>query len=101
MCREAWSLSIPVIIGGVSEEGLFSYREAIDYPDTVNQLRCENLVPLDLNLDPKDAKSLTIANNIKKFYFGEKEPSMETLNEYIMVYELNGKYRIISSNNIV
>uniref|UniRef100_A0A1B0CB76 Carboxylic ester hydrolase n=1 Tax=Lutzomyia longipalpis TaxID=7200 RepID=A0A1B0CB76_LUTLO len=46
MAREAWSNSIPILIGGVSDEGLFSYREAIEFPDVVNNLKCENMVPL-------------------------------------------------------
>ncbi|XP_059612774.1 esterase B1-like [Phlebotomus argentipes] len=85
MCRNAWSHSIPIIIGGTSDEGLFSYREAIEFPNIVNHLSCDYLVPLDLDLDVKSDRCQMLGNQIKKFYFGDQQPSMETLNEYIML----------------
>ncbi|GAB0093837.1 Carboxylic ester hydrolase [Sergentomyia squamirostris] len=85
MCREAWSHSIPIIIGGTSDEGLFSYREVFDHPDTVNQLSCEHLVPLELELEQKGPKCLALGEKIRQFYFGDQQPSIEVINNYIQL----------------
>uniref|UniRef100_A0A1L8DM61 Carboxylic ester hydrolase n=1 Tax=Nyssomyia neivai TaxID=330878 RepID=A0A1L8DM61_9DIPT len=85
MAREAWSNSLPILIGGVSDEGLFSYREANEFPNVVNTLKCENMVPLELNLDQKGEECQRLAEKLKKFYFGDKEPSVERINEYVVL----------------
>lgn len=83
MCKKAWSNSLPIMIGGNSEEGLFVYPEAIKDPTILENLEFEHLVPFELGLDRAGDKCKKLGASIKEFYFNKSEPSLKTLDSYI------------------
>lgn len=87
MLKNAWSNEIPIMIGGNSFEGLFSYAQTMKYPFLLNELNdCEDILPLELRqkLDASSQKELAL--KIKKTWFGDKKPSVEnTFFEYLDV----------------
>jgi len=107
MTREAWSHSIPIMIGGTSDEGLFSYRgkikivfifgfanniliflitEAASKPNFLESLDFAYFVPLSLNC-PRDSKQcIEFGKMIKNYYFGSSNPSMDTIDGYVKVF---------------
>lgn len=85
MMREAWSNSIPLIIGGNSFEGLLMFSEARKYPDMVDELgNCEKVVPSDAALSEEERKNFGL--RIREEYFGDNEPSMKNLLQYCDVF---------------
>lgn len=91
MLKEAWSNNIPLITGGCSFEGLFSYSEALKHPERLNSLGdCQHIVPPELSADRKSELCKEIGLKLKKTYFGDNEPSMEHLFSYLdmMSYRL-------------
>ncbi|GAB0087666.1 esterase B1-like [Sergentomyia squamirostris] len=83
MCRDSWSNSMPIIVGGCSDEGLYFHSEINKYPELLTELTCENLVPIDLNPDRKSENCLELGQKIQKFYFGDDKPSMKHADIYI------------------
>ncbi|XP_055628008.1 esterase B1-like [Toxorhynchites rutilus septentrionalis] len=84
MCRGAWGNNINILIGGTSDEGLFFMDEIKENPSMMSNLRdFEHLVPLEL--DP--VRSLPSCKErgirLKKFYYGDVEPSYENRNGYL------------------
>lgn len=45
----------------------------------------ETLIPLAFDLERGSEKSKQIAQKIKEFYYGEQQPSMETLETFVKV----------------
>lgn len=81
MLRDCWGNSIPLLIGGNSFEGLLSFPEVRKYPDLVNKLGDgECLPPSDANLTKE--KRLEYGRMIMKLYFGDKQPSWDTILQY-------------------
>lgn len=81
MLRNNWGNSIPLLIGGNSFEGLLMFPEARKYPELLNNLGDgECLPPLDANLSPE--KRLEYGRMLKQLYFGDKEPSWDTILQY-------------------
>lgn len=84
MMRTAWSNNIPMIIGGVSNEGLLLYSDTKRDPSLLNDLRnCNYVVPIELGMERESDLCKEYGLRLKKAYYGDKEPSLETLNEYL------------------
>ncbi|XP_055379612.1 esterase B1 [Condylostylus longicornis] len=74
MMRNCWGNSIPMILGGTSFEGLFSYPETKKHPHIMENLNdCEYIVPLELNLDRNSEICHQYGMRIKKGYFGDRK----------------------------
>lgn len=87
MCQTAWSNNIPIMIGGTSEEGLYCYTEAKKDPRILKELgNCEYIVPLEFGLNRESDQCIELGKKIKEFYFGDKEPSEDTIFQYTEVY---------------
>lgn len=92
LARDCWSKDIDCIIGGSSLEGglmcLFegNFYEYLKSPEDFAPSR-------ELGLDLKDLKDRQKAakygEKIKKFYFGDKNPSADTQFQYFMVNNLS------------
>ncbi|XP_036329366.1 esterase B1 [Rhagoletis pomonella] len=86
MMRTAWSNHIPMIIGGVSNEGLLLYSETKKNPKLLNELGdCRFVVPLELGMDRDGDLCKEYGLQLRKAYYGDKEPSLETLHEYLLM----------------
>lgn len=83
--RYCWGKKIPLLIGGTSDDGLYLYRQTVDNPKSLNHITThpEYLVPVDMGHAIKSEKCKEIGTQIKKFYFGDEEPSMDTLKQFI------------------
>ncbi|XP_073820608.1 alpha-Esterase-8 [Musca autumnalis] len=81
MLRNNWGNSIPLLIGGNSFEGLLMFPEVRKYPDLLNNLGDgECLPPLDAQLGPE--KRMEYGRMLKQLYFGDKQPSWDTILQY-------------------
>ncbi|GAB0098661.1 Carboxylic ester hydrolase [Sergentomyia squamirostris] len=81
--KHAWSHAIPLMIGGVKDEGLFSYKDAMNDPDvwnTVNQ-NPSTLLPYNLTQDP--VKRRIYGEKLKLFYFGRDDASKHDIDSYV------------------
>ncbi|XP_037951667.1 esterase B1-like [Teleopsis dalmanni] len=86
LMRTAWSNKIPMIIGGVSNEGLLLYTETKTNPKLLNDLGdCRFVVPMELNMDRDSELCKEYGQQLRKTYYGEKDPSLETLHEYLLM----------------
>lgn len=83
--RNSWGKKIPLLIGGTSDDGLYLYRQTVDNPKSLDFIRRhpEYLVPVDLGYSIDSAKCKELGNKIKEFYFRDKDPSMNTLFQFI------------------
>ncbi|XP_069669062.1 juvenile hormone esterase-like [Periplaneta americana] len=77
--------NVPFIVGINSNEGLLCLKEVMMKPSILKTYddNFEILVPKFLKLERNSKKSKEVAQKIKKFYFGDKPVSQETLLEYI------------------
>ncbi|XP_067614371.1 uncharacterized protein [Eurosta solidaginis] len=86
MMRTAWSNQIPMIIGGVSNEGLLLYSETKTNPKILNELDdCRFVVPLELGMDREGELCKEYGLQLRKVYFGDKQPCLDTLHEYLLM----------------
>lgn len=85
MLRTAWSSSIPLMIGGTSDEGLLFYRDIVKDPMLMEKLSFEDLVPFELGLSTTSEKCLDFSEKLKHFYFGSDTPSVKTFKNYLDV----------------
>uniref|UniRef100_A0A182M0X3 Carboxylic ester hydrolase n=1 Tax=Anopheles culicifacies TaxID=139723 RepID=A0A182M0X3_9DIPT len=104
MCREAWSNDIDILIGGNSEEGLFALSTIKENPAIMDNLKnFEYLVPMELELVRSSQVCREYGLRLKKFYYGETEPSFENREGYLtlMTDKLfwHGIHRTIQSRN--
>uniref|UniRef100_A0A182JF69 Carboxylic ester hydrolase n=1 Tax=Anopheles atroparvus TaxID=41427 RepID=A0A182JF69_ANOAO len=84
MCREAWSNEIDILIGGNSEEGLFCLNGIKENPAIMDNLHdFEYLVPLELGLVRASQTCKEYGLRMKKFYYGETQPSFENREGYL------------------
>ncbi|XP_058838420.1 esterase B1-like [Topomyia yanbarensis] len=84
MSRNAWSNDIDIIIGGNSEEGLFCLSGIKENPSIMSNLKnFEYLVPLDLDLVRTSQQCKELGMRLKKFYYGDSEPSLENRDGYL------------------
>lgn len=76
---------MPLLVGYADAEGVLSTileRRTGGEPIHKN---FEQLVPRDFNLERGSEKSKKIAQEIKEYYYGDKNPSLETLDIYVKV----------------
>ncbi|EDW14175.2 esterase B1 [Drosophila mojavensis] len=86
MMRTAWSNSIPLILGGVSNEGLLLYSETKTNPKCLNELGdCRYVVPIELNMDRGSELCKEYGEKLRQCYYGDKTPSLDTLHEYLQM----------------
>lgn len=85
MERNSWGKNIPLLIGGTSDDGLYLYRQTVDNPKSLDDIKLcpEYLVPVDIGYPLESEKCKELGKRIKEFYFGEKDPSMDTLLQFI------------------
>ncbi|XP_053675826.1 esterase B1-like [Anopheles nili] len=84
MCREAWSNEIDILIGGNSEEGLFCLSTIKENPSIMDNLKdFEYLVPLELELERSSQTCHEYGQRLKKYYYGDTNPSFENRNGYL------------------
>lgn len=76
---------MPLLIGHTDAEGIFgiTFRELAN-KEPIHE-NFESFVPHDFNLKVGSEESKRIAQQIKEFYYKNKEPSKETLNEFVNV----------------
>lgn len=98
MGREAWSSNIDCMIGGTSLEGgmmmLWLAQANIEelFKDPTNFPLCREL-GLDVTVPKDKEKAFEYGIKLKSFYFGDSEPSMSTLNEYLAVWFLLMRFK--------
>ncbi|ETN61217.1 esterase B1 [Anopheles darlingi] len=84
MCREAWSNDLDILIGGNSDEGLFCLSGIKENPSIMDNLKdFEFLVPLELELVRTSQACKEYGLKLKRFYYGDTEPSFENRNGYL------------------
>ncbi|XP_030559137.1 uncharacterized protein LOC115761509 [Drosophila novamexicana] len=88
MAREAWSNELPVMMGGVSFEGLFMYpalKANLKGLDTLPQdpLR---IIPYEVLLLNTKQQNLEFSNKLIKLYFGDARPSSEHIMNFLDYY---------------
>lgn len=67
-----------ILIGATSEEGLFYYKFIQLVPALLKALGdLEKVVPAEFNLDRKEAKCNELGVKLKKYYYGDKDISVE------------------------
>lgn len=87
MASEAWSNELPVMMGGVSFEGLFMYpalKANLKGLDTLPQdpLR---IIPYEVLLLNTKQQNLEFSNKLIKLYFGDARPSSEHIMNFLDV----------------
>ncbi|XP_032583800.1 uncharacterized protein LOC6572615 [Drosophila mojavensis] len=92
MAREAWSNKLPVMLGGVSFEGLFMYPTLL-----VNRKAMDSLPQDLLRLTPHEVRAvntqqqnLEFSKKLKQLYFGDATPSSALIMNFLDYYS----YRI-------
>ncbi|XP_035789875.1 esterase B1-like [Anopheles albimanus] len=84
MCRAAWSNDLDILIGGNSDEGLFCLNGIKENPSIMDNLKdFEYLVPLELELVRTSQACKEYGLKLKRFYYGDTEPSFENRNGYL------------------
>lgn len=78
---------VPLIIGCCDGEGMLGLFLGGRVGRQPVHKDFENFVPFTFELERGSEESKRIAQNIKEFYYKDKEPSLETLTSYI---EVNG-----------
>lgn len=87
MAREAWSNKLPVMLGGVSFEGLFMYPTLL-----VNRKAMDSLPQDLLRLTPHEVRAvntqqqnLEFSKKLKQLYFGDATPSSALIMNFLDV----------------
>lgn len=64
-----------------------TFLEAKENPKIFENLKksFEHMVPLELNLERGSEKRKKLGEEIRKFYFQDREPSVENIRDYVMV----------------
>lgn len=76
---------VPLMIGYNNAEGIFSTLLAIKTGEKPIHKDFESFVPWTLNLKKGSEESKKIAQRIKEHYYGDQQPSLETLEAFIKV----------------
>lgn len=91
--RHSWSNNVDCMIGGASTEGgmmlMWLHRINLEdaFKDPANFTLTREL-GLDITNQSDREKASEYGKKLKNFYFGEKEPSSQTLKEYLSVKSL-------------
>ncbi|XP_055691990.1 esterase B1-like [Lutzomyia longipalpis] len=84
MIKNAWGHSIPLIIGGVQDEGLLFYKDVKENPKYWDNLNTNSSVLLPYNLTQEPFKRELYGNRLKLFYFGRDYATVvDKLDSYI------------------
>ncbi|XP_023292060.2 esterase B1 [Lucilia cuprina] len=84
--KTTWSNDIPMMIGGTSFEGLLFYPEVTRRKATLNEVGdCENLLPLDVQVERHSIEAKEMGLRIKKAYFGNEECKPETMMKFLEI----------------
>lgn len=89
LVKEAWSVNVPMIIGGVADEGLLFYR-LLDHMK--KHVQCqgasgfERFVPKSLGLTFGSAESLDVAKRIMDYYYSNEEPNEENFVKTLQIW---------------
>lgn len=87
MMQSSWSNNIPVMLGGTSFECLYRYRaESPEILDTF-QKHTEYVLPYTARKNKSNEQAHELGHKMLKYYLGDKKLSMETILEYLKVYE--------------
>ncbi|KAJ3619367.1 hypothetical protein MTP99_005055 [Tenebrio molitor] len=70
---------VPFMIGFTSSEGMCF--EVFKDPNNPDRPTIEDLIPWGLGYEPGTAESQALATKIKKFYFGDEEPSQKNISK--------------------
>uniref|UniRef100_A0A7G3AA86 Carboxylic ester hydrolase n=1 Tax=Lutzomyia longipalpis TaxID=7200 RepID=A0A7G3AA86_LUTLO len=81
MARNAWGNSIPIMIGGCSEEGFLLYKEITTDKHFLGDL--SNLVPWELCLNPQSGQSQNVAKTLRDFYFNGDATVQENIENHV------------------
>ncbi|XP_013108474.2 uncharacterized protein LOC106087811 [Stomoxys calcitrans] len=77
LLAEAWGNKIPLIIGGVLDEGFIFYNMARHVPYIINELgECLELMPDDLKHSRTQDELKQMALSLKQLYFDGKDPNI-------------------------
>lgn len=86
MIQNPWSVEIPILIGGVSEEGLFAYKGATSNPILFEHLGdFEHYVPLELDIARDSPKGKEFGRRLKEFYYHDEKPSLANIETFINI----------------
>lgn len=78
LAENPWSKNVPLLIGGVSDEGLLLYRSVKDDLEKIPTIDyLEKLIPPELNITNGSEKSKQLALKLKEFYFPNANASSE------------------------
>lgn len=89
LVKQAWSLNVPLIIGGVADEGLLFYRIL---EQKLKQIQCqgpqgfEAFVPQSLGLAVGSAASLNVAKLIMDYYYSVEEPNEKNFVKTLQIW---------------
>lgn len=89
LVKEAWSVNVPMIIGGVADEGLLFYRHL---DQMKKHIQCqgaqgfEPFVPRTLVLPFGSAESLSVAKRIMDYYYSEEDPNEENFIKTLQIW---------------
>lgn len=89
LVKKAWSVNVPLIIGGVADEGLLFYRlldEMKKYVQCQGAQGFESFVPISLALPFGSAESLSLAKRIMDYYYSEEEPNEENFVKTLQIW---------------
>lgn len=92
---------VPLIIGYCDAEGMLGLFLGAKAGREPVHKDFENFVPFTFGVEKGSVESKRIAQTIKKFYYKETEPSLETLANYIEVSNSTRKYIRINGRNIL
>lgn len=107
LTKNAWSKSLPMIVGGCSDEGLLFYNSELSClpkfhtinavtdvlvavimkeAKTLNSIDLANAVPFqEFGFDPRCDCCQKLGQSMKRFYFGFSPISGNTIGTYLMV----------------
>lgn len=89
LVKEAWSVNVPMLIGGVTDEGLLFYRQ-LDKMKTNVQCQgaqgFEPFVPQSLALPLGSAESLSVAKRIMDYYYSDEEPNEKNFVKTLQIW---------------
>lgn len=83
MNRDAWGHRIPVLMGGVSDEGYVLHYKWLSKTHMFDdEAYFENALPRELNpLDKSERRRL--GAKLREFYYGNEKPTMENIHKYM------------------
>lgn len=86
MLKTAWGNDIPIIVGGVANEGYLMYPKLKMFPQAMNAINkdLERMLPAEVREEDKE-KSLEKAKCLVQAHFGNKTPSHECIQEFLDV----------------